>query len=73
MEVLEIVLDQTGGRGTVIAHVGRPLTRQSVALARHAEKAGGRPFLDWHGAAESVGTPGGFSNQDLAQEPGSAS
>jgi dihydrodipicolinate synthase/N-acetylneuraminate lyase len=38
--VHEIVIDQTQGRVVVIAHVGTASTRQSVELARHAERAG---------------------------------
>jgi 4-hydroxy-tetrahydrodipicolinate synthase len=39
-KVHEIVVDQTKGRITVIAHVGTTSTAQSIELARHAEAIG---------------------------------
>ena len=39
-KVHEIVVDQTKGRITVIAHVGTTSTAQSIELARHAEAVG---------------------------------
>jgi N-acetylneuraminate lyase/4-hydroxy-tetrahydrodipicolinate synthase len=39
-KVHEIVIDQTKGRITVIAHVGTTSTAQSIELARHAEDEG---------------------------------
>jgi dihydrodipicolinate synthase/N-acetylneuraminate lyase len=39
-QVHEIVVDQVGGRITVIAHVGTASTAQSVELAQHAESVG---------------------------------
>ena len=39
-KVHEIVVDQTKGRITVIAHVGTTSTAQSIELARHAETVG---------------------------------
>jgi 4-hydroxy-tetrahydrodipicolinate synthase len=38
--VHEIVVNQTNGRSTVIAHVGTTSTAQSIDLARHAEAVG---------------------------------
>lgn len=38
--VVEVVLDQTGGRVPVIAHVGAMTTRDAVGLAKHAERSG---------------------------------
>jgi 4-hydroxy-tetrahydrodipicolinate synthase len=38
--VVEIVLDQAGGRVPVIAHAGAMTTRDAVALARHAQASG---------------------------------
>jgi dihydrodipicolinate synthase/N-acetylneuraminate lyase len=38
--VHEIVIDQTKGRVTVIAHIGTTSTAQSIELARHAEDVG---------------------------------
>ncbi|CAI6066505.1 dihydrodipicolinate synthase family protein [Cohnella sp. JJ-181] len=37
---LEAVVAEVGGELTVIAHVGAPSTRESVELARHAERIG---------------------------------
>lgn len=37
---LEAVMEEVGGELTVIAHVGAPSTRDSVALAKHAEQVG---------------------------------
>ena len=37
---LEAVMEAVGGKMTVIAHVAAPATRDSIALARHAEKLG---------------------------------
>jgi 4-hydroxy-tetrahydrodipicolinate synthase len=39
-QVHEVVVDQAGGRVTVVAHVGSPSTAQSVELARHAARVG---------------------------------
>ncbi|MFK7692482.1 dihydrodipicolinate synthase family protein [Paenibacillus sp. HJGM_3] len=38
--VLEAVLEENAGQGTVIAHIGAITTKESVELARHAELAG---------------------------------
>jgi len=38
--VLEVTLEAAGGRALVMAHVGAATTRESVALARHAQAAG---------------------------------
>jgi 4-hydroxy-tetrahydrodipicolinate synthase len=38
--VHEVVVDQVGGRITVIAHVGTASTARSVELAQHAERVG---------------------------------
>jgi 4-hydroxy-tetrahydrodipicolinate synthase len=38
--VVEVVLDQAGGRVPVIAHVGAMTTRDAVGLAKHAETSG---------------------------------
>lgn len=40
METLEAVMEAVGGKMTVIAHVAAPATRDSIELARHAEKMG---------------------------------
>ncbi|TNJ66647.1 dihydrodipicolinate synthase family protein [Paenibacillus hemerocallicola] len=40
MELLEAVIGYTAGKAKVIAHTGGIGTRESVELARHAEKAG---------------------------------
>ena len=40
METLEAVMEAVGGKLTVIAHVAAPATRDSIELARHAEKMG---------------------------------
>lgn len=37
---LEAVMDAVGGKMTVIAHIAAPATRDSIELARHAEKMG---------------------------------
>lgn len=37
---LEAVMEAVGGKMTVIAHVAAPATRDSIELARHAEKLG---------------------------------
>lgn len=39
-KVHEVVVDQVGGRITVIAHVGTASTAQSAELAQHAERVG---------------------------------
>jgi 4-hydroxy-tetrahydrodipicolinate synthase len=39
-QVHEIVVDQAGGRLTIVAHVGTASTSQSVELAKHAEAVG---------------------------------
>ena len=38
--VLEAVMEAVGGKMTIIAHIAAPATRDSIALARHAEKIG---------------------------------
>lgn len=40
MTILENVMEAVGGKMTVIAHVAAPSTRESVRLARHAQKCG---------------------------------
>lgn len=40
MKTLETVMEAVGGRTTVIAHVAANATRDSVALARHAQQVG---------------------------------
>ena len=37
---LEAVMDAVGGKMTIIAHIAAPSTRDSIELARHAEKLG---------------------------------
>ena len=37
---LEAVMEAVGGKMTVIAHIAAPATRDSITLARHAEKLG---------------------------------
>lgn len=37
---LEAVMDAVGGKMTVIAHIAAPATKDSIELARHAEKLG---------------------------------
>lgn len=37
---LEAVMEAVGGKMTIIAHIAAPSTRDSIALARHAEKLG---------------------------------
>jgi len=37
---LEAVMEAVGGKMTVIAHIAAPATRDSIALAQHAEKLG---------------------------------
>lgn len=39
-DTLEAVMETVGGKMTVIAHVAAPSTRESIELARHAEKLG---------------------------------
>ena len=39
-DALEAVMEAVGGRMTIIAHVAAPATRDSIELARHAEKLG---------------------------------
>lgn len=38
--VLESVMEAVGGRATIIAHIAAPSTRDSIALAKHAESCG---------------------------------
>ena len=40
MQLIEIVVDQTAGRASVLAHTGATSTREAVKLTQHAEKVG---------------------------------
>lgn len=56
---LEAVMEEVGGKMTVIAHVGAPSTRDSVRLSRHAEAVGADaisavPSIYYRLSAESV-------------------
>ena len=39
-DALEAVMEAVGGKMTIIAHIAAPATRDSIELARHAEKLG---------------------------------
>jgi dihydrodipicolinate synthase/N-acetylneuraminate lyase len=56
--VLEIILDEVGGRIPVVPHVGHAGTRPSVDLARHAKRAG----------AAGVGAIGPYYSPKLPDE-----
>ncbi len=43
--VLEVVLEQAGGRIPVVAQIGANSTREAVELARHAERAGAAALM----------------------------
>lgn len=40
MDTLEAAMEAVGGKMTIIAHIAAPATRDSIALARHAEQLG---------------------------------
>lgn len=45
LRLVEIVVEQTAGRATVLAHTGATSTREAIALSRHAEKVGATAIM----------------------------
>lgn len=45
LRLVEIVVEQTAGRASVLAHTGATSTREAVALSRHAEKVGATAIM----------------------------
>lgn len=45
LRLTEIVVEQTSGRATVLAHTGATSTREAVALSKHAEKVGATAIM----------------------------
>lgn len=45
LRLTEIVVEQTAGRASVLAHTGATSTREAIALSRHAEKIGATAIM----------------------------
>jgi 4-hydroxy-tetrahydrodipicolinate synthase len=45
LRLVEIVVEQTAGRATVLAHTGATSTREAIALSKHADRAGATAIM----------------------------
>ncbi|MDQ0513389.1 dihydrodipicolinate synthase family protein [Ancylobacter amanitiformis] len=45
LRLVEIVVEQTAGRATVLAHTGATSSREAIAFSRHAEKVGATAIM----------------------------
>lgn len=45
MRLIEVVVDQTAGRASVLAHTGATSTREAVKLSKHAEEVGATALM----------------------------
>lgn len=45
LKLIEIVVEQTAGRATVLAHTGATSSREAVALSKHAENVGATAIM----------------------------
>ncbi|WP_266065108.1 dihydrodipicolinate synthase family protein [Brucella intermedia] len=45
LRLIEIVVEQTAGRATVLAHTGATSSREAIALSRHAESVGANAIM----------------------------
>jgi 4-hydroxy-tetrahydrodipicolinate synthase len=45
LRLVEIVVEQTAGRATVLAHTGATSSREAIALSKHAERAGATAIM----------------------------
>jgi 4-hydroxy-tetrahydrodipicolinate synthase len=45
LRLVEIVVEQTGGRATVLAHAGATSSREAIAYAKHAERIGATAIM----------------------------